>query len=157
MHLPTRLFMQCSSAMMLAAGFLFTFAPAETLGWAGSSPSPHSVLLIQAVGALYVGFAVLNWMAKDNLIGGIYSRPVALANFSHFFILAAALVKATAAGRQPLIVWTAAGVYVLLAACFGLIVFTSPLPRVSHHAAQTTVRQPDSHRESSDKVELHHD
>ena len=47
----------------------------------------------QACGVLYLGFAILNWMAKDDLIGGIYSRPVAMGNFLHFFTIAMALVK----------------------------------------------------------------
>jgi hypothetical protein len=27
-----------------------------------------------AASALYVGFAMVNWMAKGNLLGGIYNR-----------------------------------------------------------------------------------
>ena len=72
----TRALMACSAMFMLLAGVLLTFAPQEVLAFGGSRPEPISVLVVQAAGALYLGFAVLNWMAKESLIGGIYSRPV---------------------------------------------------------------------------------
>ncbi len=86
-----------------------------------------TVLLLQVAGALYLGFAILNWMAKDNLIGGIYSRPVALGNFLHFFMVAMALVKAFAAGTRGTAMIGAALVYAVFAVWFGLVVFGSPI------------------------------
>ena len=47
-------------------------------------------LIARACEALYLGFASLNWMAKDNLIGGIYSPPVAIGIF---FAISMALLK----------------------------------------------------------------
>ena len=38
------------------------------------------------MGALYFSFALMNWAAKDSAIGGVYARPVSLANFGHFLI-----------------------------------------------------------------------
>ena len=85
---------------MLLAGLGLTFAPQELWRYAGVGYQAATVLILQATGALYMGFAVLNWMAKDNLIGGIYSRPVALGNFLHFLLVASALVRALAAGAR---------------------------------------------------------
>jgi len=45
------------------------------------------------LGALYVDFAMLNWMVKGSLIGNIYNRPVAVANFTHFLVGGLALAK----------------------------------------------------------------
>tara|TARA_B100000795_G_C22758264_1_gene422450 strand:- start:769 stop:1020 length:252 start_codon:yes stop_codon:yes gene_type:complete len=45
------------------------------------------------MGAMYLGFAMLNWMAKGPLIGGIYDKPIAVGNFMHFGVGALALVK----------------------------------------------------------------
>ncbi|MBI3474839.1 MAG: hypothetical protein HY010_03850 [Acidobacteria bacterium] len=84
-------------------------------------------MLLQVVGALYLGFAVLNWMARDILIGGIYARPVALGNFLHFGIVGLTVWKAIASGasRGSDIV-AGAIVYSVFAVWFGLIVFTHP-------------------------------
>jgi hypothetical protein len=125
----TRLLMISSAAVMLLLGALLTFAPRETLAWTGSQASSLLVLAVQALGALYLGFAALNWMAKDNLIGGIYSRPVSLGNFVHFFVMGANLLRALPAEYHVTVLWVAAIVYVIFAACFGLVVFGGSLPK----------------------------
>ena len=119
----TRLLMISSAILLFGLGALFTFAPKESINFTGSVPQPLLVLLVQGTGALYLGFAILNWMAKDNLIGGIYSRPVALANFLHFVVFALAAIKTSTTNvlLTPLIVIT--GLYVLFAAWFGLVTF----------------------------------
>ena len=101
--------------------------PQEILAHYGSRSSALGVLLMQVVGALYLGFAVLNWMARDVLIGGIYARPVALGNFLHFGVVGLAVWKAIAAGtsRGGDII-AAAIVYSVFAVWFGLVAFTHP-------------------------------
>ena len=122
----TRALMTCSAVFMLLAGVLLTFAPQEVLAFGGSRPEPISVLIVQAGGAIYMGFAMLNWMAKDSLIGGIYSRPVAMGNLLHFFAAAMAVLRSLRAGvRTPVVI--AAVLYVAFAGWFGLVVFGSPV------------------------------
>lgn len=119
--------MICSSAFTLSLGLLTTFAPQELLAYIGSKPQPLLILIIQATGALYLGFSVLNWMAKESLIGGIYSRPVALGNLLHFFLVAIMLLKTLAGGQRKPVVLVAAFLYVIFAAWFGLVFFHSPV------------------------------
>jgi hypothetical protein len=126
----TRALMMASAAMMAVAGVALTFAPQEIAAWAGPQPSAMAVLLAQAAGALYIGFAVLNWMAKDVVIGGIYSRPVAIGNSAHFFILAAALVRLTISAQRNGFILLLALVYAAFAVCFGVLLFTSPRLRI---------------------------
>ena len=92
----------------------------------------------EASGALYLGFAMLNWMAKDNLIGGIYSRPVAIGNFAHYFILAATLFRLVFAGPLPAILWAVAIVYGIFASWFGWVLFTSPQLRAASRTMRTS-------------------
>jgi len=127
----TRALMMASAVAMATAGLALTFLPQEFLSWAGTQPRGIAVLLAQAAGALYVGFAVLNWMAKDVVIGGIYSRPVTVGNFAHFFILAAALVRLAASPQRSGFILLVAAVYCLFAVCFGLLLFTSPRARTT--------------------------
>ena len=112
---------------MTALGLIATFAPQELLTSTGSGSQVMTLLLVQATGGLYLGFSFLNWMAKDNLIGGIYSRPVALGNFLHFFMVAIALIKALTAGTRGTGVIGAVLVYAVFAVWFGFVVFGSPI------------------------------
>jgi hypothetical protein len=80
------------------------------------------------IGALYLGFAMLNWMAQGNVIGGIYSRPVAMANFTHFMIAGLALSKAVVTGEHPPALLAAALVYGVLAVLFAYVAFFLVVP-----------------------------
>lgn len=127
MKLHTKVLMMASALCMGACGMALSFLPQEILAWNALAQSALSVVLLQALGALYLGFAALNWMARANLIGGIYSRPVALANFLHFAVLAVVLLKAVPG--LP-VAWLALClVYCLFAIWFGLVLFTHPLAK----------------------------
>lgn len=127
----TRILMIASALAMGAAGLAATFAPLELLGALKVAPSGPLPVLIQLLGALYIGFALANWTAKANVIGGIYSRPLSLANCVHFVAGALALLKytyATAIGgatanafATPMVV--ALVIYLGFAACFTYLVF----------------------------------
>lgn len=120
----TRLVMGGSAVAMGLAGLAGTFAPHELLRFAGLSATGAFPVLVQLTAALYLGFAMLNWMARDSLIGGIYNRPVAIGNLVHFVVGALALLKYAAAA--PLTI-----VYALFALAFAKVVFTSPVKRTS--------------------------
>lgn len=115
-----------SAILVGLVGMAASFMPEELLRYAGSSGAPVETLLVQALGAAYVGFAMLNWTARDNLIGGIYSRPVALANFVHFTVVAIALVKALFAGHTGIEIVAASLAYAGFAVAFGIVLFTHP-------------------------------
>jgi hypothetical protein len=101
--------------------------PQEILVHYGSSLDGRAVLVIQ-VGALYLGFATLNWTARFNLIGGIYSRPVAFGNFAHFAVGAVTLLKALIGGSSRAIeIIVGSVIYSVLAIWFGLVLFTHPI------------------------------
>lgn len=122
----TKILMSLSSLFMAAAGAIFTFLPQEILKISGESAGPFVVLIMQLIGALYFGFAMLNWMAKANLLGGIYSRPIAIGNFSHFLIASLALLKGASGVENSTYTWLAAAIYTGFAIAFGLVVFTNP-------------------------------
>jgi hypothetical protein len=82
-----------SALFMGVLGAAASFLPQEIATRFGVQADTHAFLLLQIVGALYLGFAILNWMAKDVLMGGIYSRPSALGNFLHFAVVSIVLLK----------------------------------------------------------------
>ena len=120
----TKLIMALSALLLALVGLAFTFFGAELAVFTGTGLSVTFQLILQLLGALYVGFAMLNWMAKGSAIGGIYNRPIAIANFAHFFIGGMALLKVVFnhPGVSPAI-WALALVYLLFAFLFGYIVF----------------------------------
>jgi hypothetical protein len=123
----TRIVMIASALAMAILGIAATFLPQEALGWLGIHADGVLLLVVQLTGALYLSFAMMNWTAKDSLIGGIYNRPITLANFLHFLMGALALGKAVAANPSARVLMPLAIVYVLLAIAFAKIFFTSPV------------------------------
>lgn len=122
----SRLLMTTSAIFMAVIGVTASFLPQEIITHFGLQPQPLAVLLIQVLAAMYLGFAILNWMARGNLIGGIYSRPVALGNFMHFAIVAVVLAKSVMAGFGRIEIVAALVLYALFAAWFGVVLFTAP-------------------------------
>lgn len=116
----TRLIMTSSAIFMGLTGITLTFLP-EAI-----APQWGNAIVVQILGALYFGFAIVNWMSKGNLIGGIYNRPLAVGNLSHFLVAALALIKVSMrdASTFTLIITV---IYSLFAAAFGYIMFTHPV------------------------------
>ena len=115
--------MTLSAVLMGLVGILLTFLPDELARYV---PQTNSILL-QILGALYFGFAMINWMSKGNLIGGIYNRPLAVGNFAHFFIAALALIKISIKNPISSSMIAATIVYAVFAVAFGFILFTHPV------------------------------
>lgn len=120
----TKLLMMLSSILLGITGIGFSFLPQEIGGIIGINEP--GIILLQVMGALYFGFAAMNWMAKANLIGGIYGKPVAIGNFSHFLIGALALSKIALKGNSPALLWLGAAFYLVFALLFGFVFFTTP-------------------------------
>jgi hypothetical protein len=119
----TKLLMTASSVTLGAIGLAASFAPVELLGALKISPAAPLPVIIQLLGALYLGFALTNWTAKDSLIGGIYARPLSIGNCLHFVAGALALFKyQLAAGfHGPLTI--ALIVYGIFALAFAYLIF----------------------------------
>jgi hypothetical protein len=120
----TKLLLSASALAMGLAGIAASFAPAEiaaALGLAGGA------LVVQLLGALLFGFAMVNWLARGSLLGGIYNRPVAVGNLAHFLIGALALLKAIGAGERRTMFLVAAAVYAIFAIGFAMALFRSPV------------------------------
>lgn len=130
-YLHTKILMLSSALFMTALGLITTFAPQELLTSTGNGSQMIILLVVQAAGGLYLGFAFLNWMAKDNLIGGVYSRPVAMGNMLHFFIVAMALLRVAISNQRTHALILAAILYAAFAVWFGLVVFTNPLRKTT--------------------------
>ncbi|HVF24472.1 MAG TPA: hypothetical protein VNA23_01200 [Anaerolineales bacterium] len=111
----------CSLVLGLA-GILALFAPDVLLAVFGA-PADNLFVLVQLMGALYFSMAMMNWTAKDSAIGGIYARPVSLANFAHFFIGTLLLAKVVLSSEFNVPIILIIVVYTLFAILFYWLVF----------------------------------
>ena len=91
--MKTKLLMTSSAVFFGIIGILLSFLPNEIAEYLSVEPTIITILFLQILGALYLGFGILNWTAKGTLIGGIYNRPIALGNLMHFVVGAITLVK----------------------------------------------------------------
>lgn len=122
----TKLIMIASSLIMGGLGVIASFFPDEILRSFEQTPTDILRLFVQITGALYLGFAVMNWMAKTVLIGGIYARPLCIGNFSHFVIAGLALVRAVINNSTIKYLWVLTVIYLIFALLFSFVLFTSP-------------------------------
>jgi hypothetical protein len=119
----TKTLMVASSVFLGLLGLLSLFVPEELLKLLSlpfTSPLP---VVIQLAGALYCSFALMNWTAKDNIIGGIYLRPISLANFAHFMIGALSLLKYQLSDAASAFLWVVLIFYAVFAIIFTWLVF----------------------------------
>ena len=122
----TKALMISSAAFLALLGLLTSFFPYEVLAQHGTQPDAPTVLLIEMMGALYLGFALLNWAARGVLMGGIYARPLALGNFLHFAMVTVMLTR-EAINHQVIQLGISAAVFGVFAVWFALVLFR-PLP-----------------------------
>jgi hypothetical protein len=123
----TKLVMTLCAIFLAVTGLSLTFLPEEISAYMNISSAKPFLLILQILGALYLSFAMLNWMIKGSLIGGIYNKPIAIANFMHFFVAGLALIKGLMNHPDlPYSVWAFAGIYSIFALLFGLIAFRHP-------------------------------
>lgn len=122
--MSTRLILSSSALFLATIGLALTFAPHEIL----ATSDPLQTTAAQLLGAALCGFAFLNWMSKGTVMGGIYGRPLAIANLAHFTIGGLALIKMAGQLEPSWFFLTIAAVYMLFAALFARVAFFTRAP-----------------------------
>ena len=118
----TKLIMTLTAILLAVLGLSLTFAADNIIVLLGINNSVPVNLIFQLLGAAYFAFGMLNWMAKGAIIGGIYNKPIAIANLSHFIIGGLALTKAVLNNHQlPVIFTILAVLFIIMAGVFGVI------------------------------------
>ena len=129
----TKLLMTLSAMILALIGISLIFLPNEILDYLELSVSETLQLLMQIIGSLYFALAILNWMSKGSIIGGIYNRPIAMANLAHFVIAGLALIKGILANPSlSYVIWSIAIIYSIFAIFFGIVAFKHPVNENKH-------------------------
>jgi hypothetical protein len=119
----TKILMTAASLILAAGGVFALFVPDVVLSLVNTSVTAQLSALVQLMGALYFGFAIMNWTAKDSAIGGIYARPVSLGNFCHFFAGGLLLLRYQFSNPFNLFIMILLILYVIFAVLFYWLVF----------------------------------
>ena len=129
----TKSLMTLSATILALIGISLIFLPNEILDYLELSVSETLQLLMKIIGSLYFALAILNWMSKGSLIGGIYGRPIAMANLTHFVIAGLALIKGILANPSlSYVIWSIAIIYSIFAIFFGIVAFRHPVSKNNH-------------------------
>ena len=123
----TKTLMIISAIFLAVNGFGFTFFPNEIAGLLINDDNYIFILILQILGALYLGFSILNWMSKASLIGGIYNKPILIGNLLHFFTASMTFIKLTFKAETNLqLIFSYTIIYSLFTLSFGYVFFTNP-------------------------------
>jgi len=123
----TKLLMTASAIILGIIGLSLSFIPIEITEYLNLDTNIISTLSFQLLGALYLGFSMMNWMAKGSTIGGIYNRPIAIGNFMHFGVGAFALVKLVSSIEMHQEIFISLTViYAIFALSFAYVFRTNP-------------------------------
>ncbi len=126
----TKPLMTLNAIILALIGISLIFLPKEILDYFELSASDTLELLMQITGSLYFAFAMLNWMSKGSIIGGIYGRPIAIANLTHFVIAGLSLIKGIMANPGlSYVIWLIAILYSIFAILFGIVAFKHPVSK----------------------------
>ena len=116
-----KLLLTVSAVFLIGVGAVLNLAPQETAaaaGLGGGSPLPWELL----AGAL-LGVGVMNAYSRSRPFGGIYGRPLGIANLLLFVVGAFALARAAQGDAASPAVWALLGFYAAFAAAFVWVVF----------------------------------
>lgn len=85
--------MTISAAALFLLGGAGLFAAPEAAAWLGAPGAGRASTVVQIAAGAMLGLAIMNWLSRNSRIGGIYARPLCLANL---------LFSALSTGRQSL-------------------------------------------------------
>jgi hypothetical protein len=116
------------NALVLAAGGgALLFAPDWVLPVLVPDFPAAGLWVGQLVAAAWLGMAALNWLQRSAVLGGIYGRPIVLANLALHFISALVIVKAIQRQNVSTKLWALAVPSTILAIVYAWLLLRGPL------------------------------
>jgi Fe2+ transport system protein B len=123
----TKILMTSSAIFLAIIGILFSFLPNEVMEYLNVEPNSISIIFLNILSALFLGFGILNWMAKGTLFGGIYMKPIVIGILMDFGVGAIALIKVVFNNQtRPEIIISLTAVYLVFAILFAYVFFVNP-------------------------------
>jgi hypothetical protein len=117
------------SAIVLGAPALLLLFGADDLlpalisGFAG-----RDAWIGQLAASGWFAVAMLNWLSRNTVIGGIYGRPLVLTNLTVYVVIATTLWDAAPSSTVPAAMFAASAAAAVMAAAYGWLMMRGPLP-----------------------------
>jgi len=127
--LKSPLVSRVSASLLCIGGLALLFAPAVVFARLEPGFPAGAAWIGQLLGAAWLGLAALNWLSRSAILGGIYGRPVVVANFAVYFISCLAAVRAGQRAGFPAASWAVMVPAGVLAIVFGWLLFKGPVER----------------------------
>jgi hypothetical protein len=89
----TKLIQFAGSIFLAVIALPCIFIPDEVLKNVILAENEYVLLMVQILGGLLFGFAVVNWMSRAVIMGGIYGKAIYMGNLAQFMVGALALLK----------------------------------------------------------------
>ena len=115
-----------SASLLLAGGAALLFAADDILPRLVPGFPEAAAWLGQLLGGAWLAIAVLNWLNRGARLGGIYGRPVVVANATVYFVGAMVLLKIVARPGASLPIIIATILFVIFAALYAWLLFRGP-------------------------------
>ncbi len=127
--------MSASAVLFAVLGLTILFLPVEIAVLSGLDPG--SAVLIQLLSAGFLAMASLNWHGRSAVYGGIYGRPIILANTMFGVLLCTTLtgylMDSSIDSTTDSWLWGLAVLLGLYAFGFGRLMWSSPsMPGAAH-------------------------
>jgi hypothetical protein len=116
-----------SAVLLIAGGVVLLFIPDVILPRLMPEIPTSAAWLGQCIGAGWLAVGALNWLSRGSVLGGIYGRPVVVANAALYFITAMVLIRLAADRADAAAFWVAALPAVLLAGVYGWLLLRGPI------------------------------
>jgi len=120
-----------SAFVLILGGLVLLFAPDVALPRLVPGYPASAAWIGSLLGSSWLGLAALNWSHRATLLGGIYGRPVVLANFALYLMSALTLVRVVlGTGTSPAL-WFIAAPVMALAIAYAALLFRGPFDPLS--------------------------
>jgi hypothetical protein len=120
---------RASAGFLLLGGLALLFASDVILPRLVPGFPRAGAWLGQLLAAAWLAVGALNWLSRSSLLGGIYGRPVVLANLVLYFVATTVLSKIVVGRDAPPALRAAAVPIVVFAVVYGWLLFRGPLER----------------------------
>ncbi len=120
---------RASAGLLVLGGLALLFAPDVILPRLIPGFPVPGVWLGQLVAAAWLALAILNWLNRGVLLGGIYGRAVVVTNAVFYFVGAIVLLKTVTTRDVPAALWIVAVPVALFAGVYGWLLFRGPIAR----------------------------
>lgn len=113
-----------AAIVLSIVGIVTLFAPEVLLTHIlGTMDAPHP--LISMLGGLMFAFGYMNWMGRNAILGGIYGKPMVMANLVHGLVGTTSLWDVVTP-EAPLLAWGLLAFYVWYTVSYGILMTRPP-------------------------------